>query len=679
MALNALLTFLVLAGGGVVVYRNIRSTMSSESENIDYTNNNTIHALVEYVKEAFSAYMNEDYNEKNLNQRDYERLEKERAEFRIQLKNASLGNADAKHYIKEFINNILQKNKIVTKDNINDFIAFSNENVLTSVEMMWILTYAFSKYCEEETNGKKTAKDGLEEMIKKHDLARLHLDDAKTQSGEMVYDISAKMIKDVYIKEKEGVLKNIDFTDKMNIVVNIVYSLFKGYDIIEMLIESTVDEIDCGVSGIPYGSFDIDKSMLDKAVYSYESVWIMWHGLNIHFSALKFASQKDFIRVCQNIYRYEAATVLSRKEGRIVSTMKDGSRIVVVRPPFADSYAFFLRKFSTETAKAPEELFVMNKSFEKGLEEVDATINDIMTVASEVEKNDDAVLGMATPIEGSQFLHTTMKWLIRGHRNILFTGSQGTGKTTTMKSYFKYVPVEYNTRIQELSFELNLRYLYPNRNIVAFQETADIPTQVGLDTQKKTNGTVNIIGEIATAEAACWIIQTAKVASLFTWGSHHAKTAADLITAIRDNLLQLRIFADSVAAEAAVADVINFDAHMEKDSDRKIRFLERLTEIIPVREHSYPTDKLSDDVSLEDKYMMDMREQARRTTDRQQFRTQNIIEFRDDKYVVTNMITDETLALMRTKIPSGMRKEFDRDMQLLREEYEKNKKSGLVA
>lgn len=681
MALNSLLLFLSLTGGGLFVYKTIRSTMRHDNDSSEYQNNDTIHALVEFVKNSFSEYLNEDYNEMNLNQKDFERLEKERAEFRHQLKEASYGNMNAKQYVKEFISNILQNKKMITRENVNHFVNFDNVQALTSTEMMWILSYAFAKYCEEETNGEKSAKDGLEEMIKRHHLARLHKDDAKTQTGEMVYDISAKMIKNVFIKEKDGVLKNLDYVDKVNIIVNIVYSLFKGFGVVEMLLESTVDEIDCGVSGIPYGSFDIDKKMLDKVVYSYESIWIMWHGLNIHVSALKFESQAEFIRVSQNIYRYDAPTVLSRKEGRIVSTMKDGSRIVVVRPPFADSYAFFLRKFSAETAKAPEELFVMNKSTAETAqpeEYSDVPVEEITEIANKVEQDDESVLGMAQPIEGSHFLHTAMKWLIRGHRNIIFTGSQGTGKTTTMKSYFKYVPVEYNTRVQELSFELNLRYLYPNRNIVAFQETADISTQIGLDTQKKTNGSINIIGEIATAEAACWIIQTAKVASLFTWGSHHAKTATDLVTAIRDNLLQLHIFSDAIAAEAAVADVINFDAHMEKDVDRKIRFLERLTEIIPIREHDYPSDKMSDDVPLTDKYMMDMREQARRTTDRQQFRTQNIIEFRDDKYVVTNMITDETIQSMRIKVPLSMRAEFDRDMEMLRTEYERNKEKGVA-
>lgn len=175
----------------------------------------------------------------------------------------------------------------------------------------------------------------------------------------------------------------------MNILSSIVFSKFKGFGPVEILLDANIDEIDCGVSGVPAGSFDVDKSQLSKAVYSYESIWIMYHGLNIHFSALKFDSQAELIRVTQHIYRYEAPTVLSRTEGRVVSTMKDGSRVVAVRPPFADSYAFFVRRFNAEVLKTPEELF-----------------RD----------------------EGNKWLHLVMKWAIKGHRNIMFTGSQGTGK-----------------------------------------------------------------------------------------------------------------------------------------------------------------------------------------------------------------------------------------------------------
>ena len=50
-----------------------------------------------------------------------------------------------------------------------------------------------------------------------------------------------------------------------------------------------------------------------------------------------------------------------------------------------------------------------------------------------------------------------------------------------------------NLRIQETAFELHLRKIYPTRNILSLRETETVSGQEGLDVQKKTDGTVNII------------------------------------------------------------------------------------------------------------------------------------------------------------------------------------------
>ncbi len=50
-----------------------------------------------------------------------------------------------------------------------------------------------------------------------------------------------------------------------------------------------------------------------------------------------------------------------------------------------------------------------------------------------------------------------------------------------------------NLRIQETAFELHLRKIYPTRNILSLRETETVSGQEGLDVQKKTDGSVNII------------------------------------------------------------------------------------------------------------------------------------------------------------------------------------------
>ena len=102
----------------------------------------------------------------------------------------------------------------------------------------------------------------------------------------------------------------------------------------------------------------------------------------------------------------------------------------------------------------------------------------------------------------------------------------------------KYISPAFTLRIQEMAFELHLRRVYPNRNILTFRETTTVSSQEGLDLQKKTDGTVNILGEVASAPVSSLMIQMSQVASLFTLFTHHAKTTVDLVKALRNNLLQ---------------------------------------------------------------------------------------------------------------------------------------------
>ena len=107
-----------------------------------------------------------------------------------------------------------------------------------------------------------------------------------------------------------------------------------------------------------------------------------------------------------------------------------------------------------------------------------------------------------------------------------------------------------NLRITETAFELHLRKIYPTRNILSMRETETISGQACLDVQKKTDGSVNIIGEVATDPVASWMIQSAQVASKFTLFTHHAKTFPDLVTALRNSMLRAGVFKNEKTGES---------------------------------------------------------------------------------------------------------------------------------
>ena len=219
-----------------------------------------------------------------------------------------------------------------------------------------------------------------------------------------------------------------------------------------------------------------------------------------------------------------------------------------------------------------------------------------------------------------------------------------------------------NLRITETAFELRLRKIYPTRNILSMRETETVSGQECLDVQKKTDGSVNIIGEVATDPVASWMIQSAQVASKFTLFTHHAKTFPNLVTALRNSMLRAGVFSDEKTAEEQVIQVLNFDIHLVKDF-RGRRYIERITECIPVENKNEYNFDHRNERTLEgklDKFMDNATRYFTKITDRETYRYVNIMEYIDDEYVLTNKISDANLIEMRNNMDESDIEDFDR-------------------
>ena len=218
-----------------------------------------------------------------------------------------------------------------------------------------------------------------------------------------------------------------------------------------------------------------------------------------------------------------------------------------------------------------------------------------------------------------------------------------------------------NLRITETAFELHLRKIYPTRNILSMRETETISGQDCLDVQKKTDGSVNIIGEVATDPVASWMIQSAQVASKFTLFTHHAKTFPDLVTALRNSMLRAGVFKDEKTAEEQVVQVLNFDIHLVKDF-RGRRYIERVTECIPVEEKNEYTFDHRKEKTLEgkfDKFFDNATHYFTKSTDKKLYIYRNILENIDGEYVMTNPISDTNIKEMRNNMDESDIEGFD--------------------
>lgn len=605
--LNYILIILLLVAVGLAIYLYYKKL--TEFSDIDFYTPQELdlHSLVAQVSDAFSTIQKKNLREMNLSRRDYERRLKSKAELRNDLRESAFGNLEAKRRIKGYIRDMIQEPQFgVNEGNINNLIHFDKEKYLSSQDMFEILMYLYRKTYGDEN---------LEHLLRDNGLD-LPL---KDQNNNEVYDVTASRLSAVYTSYIAQ--HPLTYSDKLEILSQRIFQNFKGFGAADLLFEAKVDEIDGGVSGIPESGYDI-KTKMKGITYSYDAIWILFHGINIHLSCIGFGSQDELVRVCNNVYKYRPPHMLSIKDPAVVTTMKDGSRVVVVRPSLADSYMFYVRKFDTVESVAPDQLIT----------------------------DGNAIIPL-----------TLLKWMIRGERNIAITGSQGVGKTTLLKSLFAFIPPKYTLRIQELAFELSARYAYPDRNISSLQETSYFTAQEGLNLQKKMNGNVNIIGEVAEAQQASYIIQTALVASLFAMFSHHAKTARALIEAIGNNLLELGLFSNRDDAYSMSAKVINIDCHMEKQGDR--RYIERITEIIPVASTPYPSEISNEEGA--DLLAEDTKEFYRRSTDRQLFKTVDLMRWEDGKFFFVNMPSKAMLDGIRSKLTPQDVEQFEHELAMI--------------
>lgn len=485
-------------------------------------------ALLGGVMETFTQLLRENPYESGLSQKQLRERLHSRALLRTALRNCVYGDFQAKLFIKDSIRDIIVKKYGINQKSIQECIPFQDPFLLTAEEKFFILLYLYRR---------EYSIYGLEKLIQDYAL-----DEGKwNEEGHRFYEITEQDIHRVY---GEYPYLNLDFNDHLNILTQRIYERYKGNGVIDEIRDMRIDGVSAGVSGLPE---DFNTSIMAESKTlppAYDSVWLFYHGKSIYLSFLGFRSQKELIRVCRNIYRYNNPEQLSAAKGYTVNEMKDGSRVAVARPPFCESWVLFVRKFDT----------VLQEN-----------IHRLVT-----DKNSDLAI-------------ETMKWLIKGCQVTGITGEQGSGKTTLLMSLIGFINPSYNLRIHELSFELHLRRLYPKRNIVTFRETADVPGQEGLDFAKKSDGTVSILGEVASNPVCCWLISMAQVASLFTLFTHHAKTTENLVISMRNALLLEGGFHDERAACAQAAEAIRFDIHMKKRIDGH-RYIERISEIIPDKE-----------------------------------------------------------------------------------------------
>ena len=387
---NIILTFVVLIIIGIIIKYVIEKNKNAEEEDKLAVEDKTftIEEMSAFIKKRLDEITKINLYDIGLSEEELKRRKAKKYELKRALKGCTYGDVNDKKYVKELIYDLLAKEYGVTEMNISKAIPFDTPSLLTSQDKFDILIYMYKKDFGYEA---------LTQLIKKYNLATLKYIEGDAKPS---YVITKEEIDDIF--EKEELVLN--FQDKLNVLVQRIYQYYKGYSSIDEIRDMNIDGVSGGVSGLPESFLSqvaqtdgdyLEQITEHKVPRACDSIWIFFQGKSIRLAFLSFGKESELKRVCQNIYKYNNPGQLSDTNGYKINEMKDGSRVVVVRPSFSETWAFFVRKFDVKRA----------------------TLEQLITAPGK----EDAI--------------NLLKFLVKGARIVSLTGEQGCRKNNNAYGY----------------------------------------------------------------------------------------------------------------------------------------------------------------------------------------------------------------------------------------------------
>lgn len=482
--------------------------------------------LAQKVKDIINEIINQDIAALNLTEKESKKREEQRKILKNAMRCCAYGGYGEKEYLKDYIRDVLQRHLGINEETIDQCIPFDKPAELSAREMFDIMMLRKSKR-EYKTAFLRLAEE-YAWFQPKEDEEGYH------------YIVTKQDVRMAYFQKRP----QLSYADKLAVLTYRIYSYF-GHGVIDMLRDNSVDGIAGGQSGLASESYDYrellqgkDKNTVKR--YAYDSVWVQAKGIWIHLDFLSFGSEQELERVTRALIKYDAPYELTRNRPKIFTDMKDGSRVTAMRPPLSETWTFFVRKFES----APRGL--ENSYTGKGVEQMIAYL----------------------------------KLLVKGSAHIAVTGAMGSGKTTLLKELIRYINPTYNIRTSETMFELNVRKVLPDRNIVPFRETDSVSMEELIDGLKKTDANCILLGEVSTEQLAYLSTQLAKITEQQLLTCHPTSTEG-LISYFRQALMNRGSFADEHLAQEEVVRSINIDVHTCKDTETGERYIEYINEILP--------------------------------------------------------------------------------------------------
>ncbi len=600
MSMNELiLCFLLVTCVILILYFIFKEKL--EDDFVNDSERYSVHDLCEETRRTINEIVNMDIDALNLNRRDLENRRAMKRSLSDAIRKCSQGNMGEKLVVISRIKSNLSNHLGISADVIDEVIPFSNSDLLSATDMFEIMLYL------EKRDGNRNMFRGI--------CMKTGIDKLKYDETGYHYCITDKEIKAAYVK----LYQPLSYDDKLNILTQSVYEETYGLSVTDLLImeDNSLDGIQGGLSGSTSQDFRFQEDDLFHGDYhksrTYESVWIIYGGKQIHLTFLSFKSNAVIMRLCKNLSEYGRTGHITSSEGGLKTHLADGSRVTIFRPYNASQWAFFVRKF---TSTATNEL-------------VDLVTN-----------------------KGCEYPIQAIEWLIKGSVNLVYSGDQNSGKTTNMRASVRVIDHRQSVRSIEADFELYLNDAYLDMNILGTRPSERLNYPKLIELLKASDAHTILFGETASLEHAKHLID------LLLAGTKRIITTGHWPTP--DELISYFVHAmggygntGTEDVEALVARLLNIDIHCVKDNDGN-RYIERITEIIPFsREEEIPTVNKNVEGKLEliAHYLKLL---VRKKT----YYTRDIIVFENGEYRMVHPLSDRITRIILRNLPPIGREEF---------------------
>jgi len=496
-------------------------------------------------------------------------------------------------------------------DNVQDDKTQSPPSYIITIDDI-----SFAYFCEISENTKEEKKK--EKIIVEEKLLQLQkkLDNADTKEQKAYYLKMIENIKDT----QRYILTN---QDKLNIITTLIYERYKGIGAIDTIRALDINGINIGTSG------SILDGLIPQKHKSCNSAWVFLNSKQIHLDFLQLGSEKEILRIVQLLAKAGNPGPLTEKNPAIVTTMYDKSRVLALRPSLSEYPVVFIRKFSFHPLSLHQVVYPQVK-------ELDSAGHPVLD-ENGLEITHDAY-------EDCDLPYSLLKFFTNALINVVVTGRQGSGKTTLMSAMIQHYDPRHTLRIIEMTFELFLREMYPERNIITLQQTPYVTVTQSQDFLKKSDAAITLYGEIATDEMVPNFVQVSQVSSLASLASHHANTTVDLVHSFTNAVARFSNLNDPSVAEDQILSVLRMNVHADYDADGN-RYIAYIDEVIPlVKDVNLPK---IDTTNVPLSQVQIMRTYFDSQVNNKTFATRRIMHFDKNKqqYIADNLPSQRTVPI----------------------------------